>query len=145
MSVNMIAASVLCEASAVTALKILSAVRNRDRVNGAAPPVQRRNRAASARRRGCADSSFFYLRVNLELEVTKNVEREHMRNFELDLFLTFRSHLGSPQDARRANTLKFAAKSREESASDTLRKSRDSFYLSTRELLPIQARQMQVC
>jgi hypothetical protein len=57
------------------------------------------------------------LELNGELGVTDNVEKEDMRDFELDLFLKLGSHLGSHGNARRNDTLKQAAESREESAS----------------------------
>jgi len=57
------------------------------------------------------------LLVNRELGVTDNVEKEHMRDFEFDLFGNFGSHMDSHGNARRNDTLKYAAKSREESGS----------------------------
>jgi hypothetical protein len=57
------------------------------------------------------------LLVNRELGVTDNVEKENMRDFEFDLFFNFDSHLDSHGNARRNDTLKSAAESREESAS----------------------------
>jgi len=41
------------------------------------------------------------LLVNRELGVTDNVEKEHMRDFKLDLFLKLGSHLDSHGNARR--------------------------------------------
>jgi len=46
------------------------------------------------------------LLVNRELGVTDNVEKEHMRDLELDLFLKLGSHMDSHRNARRKDTLK---------------------------------------
>jgi len=46
------------------------------------------------------------LLVNRELGVTDNVEKEHMRDFELDLFFNFGGHLDSHGNARRDDILK---------------------------------------
>jgi hypothetical protein len=46
------------------------------------------------------------LLVNRELGVTDNVEKEHVRDFKLDLFRNFGGHLDLPGNARRDDTLK---------------------------------------
>ena len=50
-------------------------------------------------------------------KVTDDLKKEHMRDFELDLFLNLGGHLDSHGGARRDDTLEFAAESREETAS----------------------------
>ena len=55
------------------------------------------------------------LLVNRELGVTDNVEKEHMRDLELDLFLNFGGHLDLHGNARRNDTLKQADESRGQS------------------------------
>jgi hypothetical protein len=55
------------------------------------------------------------LLIDEQFGLTDNVEKEHMRDFQLNFLFNLSSHLDARGNARRDNTLKQTADSREQS------------------------------